>query len=162
MGNRLTHGFFVRILICETVCLCNSLALTQNIPCGLNNHISRAKIGMIAKKRSQDVPSWNSPLLPALCRARRGRKYRTQEILPWVKYDDPRLSVANWERLSISPNKYIYPFRRTTPNGFRIFLFYPKPKLCGFGARDIFCFSQIIFRVLIADSTTRRLMRVGR
>ena len=109
--------------------MCNSLALTQNIPCGLNNHISRAKIGMIAKKRSQDVPSWNSPLLPALCRARRGRKYRTQEILPWVKYDDPRLSVANWERLSISPNKYIYPFRRTTPNGFRIFLINPPKAL---------------------------------
>ena len=147
-------------MIYLTVCLCNSLALTQNIPCGLNNHISRAKIGMIAKKKSQGVP-WN-PLLPALCTARRGRKHRAYKTLPWVKYDDPRLSVANWERLSISPNKYIYPFRRTTPNGFRIFLINPKPKLCGFGARDIFCFSQIIFRVLIADSTTRRLMRVGR
>ena len=115
----------------------------------------------IAKKRSQGLCPWN-PLLPALCIARRGRKHRVYKTLPWAKYDDPRLSVANWERLSISPNKYIYPFRRTTPNGFRIFLINPQPKLCELGARDIFCFSQTISRALIADSTTRRLMRVGR
>ena len=115
----------------------------------------------IPKKRSQGLCPWN-PLLPALCIARRGRKHRAYKTLPWVKYDDPRLSVAKWEQFFISPIKLSISSRRTTPNGFRIFLINPKPKFCGFGARDIFCFLQTISRVLIADSTTRRLMRVGR
>ena len=77
--------------------------------------------------------------------------------------NDPRLSVAKIElTLHLSHLNISIPFRRITPNGFRNILINPMPKLCGLGARDIFCFLQIMFRALVADSTTRRLMRVGR
>ena len=82
----------------------------------------------IEKKVHQAVPSWNSPSLSALCTARRGLKYRVYKTLPWVKYDAPRLSVANWEHFSISPTKSSISFRRITPNSFRILLINPKTK----------------------------------
>ena len=73
----------------------------------------------LRKKRAQGNSPLCTPPLPALYIARRGRKYRTQKTLPWVKYDDPRLSVANWGVSLSLPIKLSISFRKTTPNGFK-------------------------------------------
>ena len=51
------------------------------------------------------------------------------KLVPWVKYDDPRLLLSKIKRLHITPKELKFSFWLSAPNGFMIFRFYQKAEL---------------------------------
>ena len=84
----------------------------------------------IAKKMRQEVPSWNSASARAMLSQGVVGNNLYLKLMPWVKYDDPRLSLAIIKVIVYSSHYSLLSFWLHSPNGFMIFQFYQKPSFC--------------------------------